>query len=220
MAERPEIQLPNRGDTFIDQQGVSWLVIDLTTRYIKLLGETGTREIPTWDWPGQYRSESEAAQAERPPIRALLVGGAPGRHMDRLEDLAGRQGVDIVAHWPNSSKRIPRGLPSNIDVVIILVSHIDHCVSLNSTQMASKAGVTVLLVPSAGFEHSLASELRTKGVIKEGFGSEPLPVVDHGTYEWTGDVWTWRPRSRGEDGSDWESIVAAGVSLLFLGFLL
>lgn len=191
-------RLPDRGDVLV-RDGEEYTVIDLTKKAVRLLGNTGTVDVPIYRWPDGFAPLlSEQEPAGSTPLRALLVGGEAGGHLDRIEQLAKNVGVDIVAHWPGSIKKIPtKGLPEHIDIVIFLVSHLGHAVHDTVKPLAKSRGLPMALVPSGGFEHVLGQELSRLGLTEKRpmfRGEYVLPVAApaEGRYVWTGSTWSWQ----------------------------
>lgn len=190
-----EHRLPDRGQV-LTRDGQEWTVVDLTSRYVRLLGPSGTLDVPVWDWPQGFQTEEEFT-IEAPRIRAILVGGASGRHLDRLEAAAAQQGVDIVAHWPSDLRRVPsKRIPGQIDLVVWLVSHLDHSMYDATKLMARDQGLPCASVPSQGFAGALQSELRRLGLSGGSgggsYGTLPVARPAEGRYVWTGSTWTWQ----------------------------
>jgi hypothetical protein len=186
-------RLPDRGDV-LTRDGQQWTVIDLTNRHVRLLGDMGTRDVPVWEWPQGFQplGGQESESGEAPRIKALLIGGAAGKHLDRIEKIADDQGVDIAAHWPSNTRKLPsQRIPVHIDLVIWLTSHIDHSTYYATKSMAESQGLPTAHVPSQGFGPNLAKELARLGLRRSEYGvlvAEP----SQGRYEWTGSTWTWR----------------------------
>lgn len=213
-----EFQLPARGEVFVDKDG-EWTVVSLTNKSVRLLGLLGVKDIPLWQWPGSLRPVSHEEAPSR-SIPALLVGGDAGKHLDRIEKLARACGVDIVAHWPGRLARAPSRIPIDVELIIVLVTHIGHSLEAGVLQKVPEGGhIKVVRVPSQGFEEGLRKELEKVGLKRrDGFGEDE---VGEGRYVWTGSLWEWEtvdssPRPDVDGGED---IVAGVLSLMALLFL-
>lgn len=215
-------RLPDRGDVLV-RGGEEYTVVDLTKKAVRLLGDTGTIDVPIYRWPDGFAPlVSEQEPAGSPPLRALLVGGDAGGHLDRLVQLAKNVGVDVVAHWPGTVRKIPsKGLPEHVDLVVFLVSHLGHSLHDTVKPLAKSRGLPMALAPSGGFEHALERELSRLGLTgRQAFrGEYELPVVApaEGVYVWTGSTWTWQeaeelPIMAEESGG--EGFVSAVLSVL------
>lgn len=217
-----ESRLPDRGSVFT-KDGEEWTVVDLTTRYVRLLGSTRTQDVPLWSWPAGFVSAvSDSDESDRTPIRALLVGGDVGKPLDRIEEMSKAQGVDIVAHWNGRLGRVPnKQIPAHVDVVIFLVSHIGHSLYETVRPIAVSSGIPVLHVYSQGYEAGLAKEMDRLGLRQKFGGTYELPIAmpAQGRYTWTGSTWSWE-ESEGpmlvDDGGG-ESVLA---TLLALGTII
>lgn len=187
-----EVQLPDRGEVFVDKDG-EWTVVSLTNKSILLLGPEGVKNIPLWQWPGALRPVSHEEAPSR-SIPALLVGGDAGKHLDRIERLAKNEGVDIVAHWPGRLARAPSRIPIDVELIIVLVSHIGHSLEAGVLQKVPEGGhIQVVRVPSQGFEEGLRKELEKVGLKRrDSFGEDD---VGEGRYVWTGSLWEWEAAS-------------------------
>jgi|GEM_PF-6143823 len=221
-------RLPDRGSV-LEKGGDQWTVVDLTTRYVRLLGDRGTLDVPIWRWPDGYSAVAAAEEeGEGRPIRALLVGGESGRHLDRIEELARAQGVDIVMHWPMDMRRLPsKQIPGHVELVIWLVSHMGHSAYDASKRMASGQGISTAHVPSAGFESALSAELDRLGLRRtprfSGQYEMPVATPAQGRYVWTGTTWSWQDAEEspvvadgGGSGGGGEDVVAGILSLVAL----
>lgn len=190
-----EERLPDRGDILVrdDEQ---WTVVDLTKRHVRLLGSTGTIDVPLYRWPDGFAPLVPEQEAREVPVRALLVGGDAGGHLDRLEELSRRVGVDIVAHWPGSLARVPsKQLPVHIDLVIYLASHMSHPMQAAIKPLAKARGLPAATVFSQGYEEGLRKELERLGLRPRRFSGEyelPVAAPVDGRYVWTGSTWSWQ----------------------------
>ncbi len=220
-------RLPDRGDVLL-KDGEQYTVIDLTKKAVRLLGNTGTVDVPIYRWPDGFAPlVPEQEPADAVPLRALLVGGDAGGHADRLEELALNLGVDIVAHWPGTLAKMPsKSLPVHVDLVIFLTSHMGHSLQNSVKPAVKRAGMPMALVRSNGFENDLRLELEKLGLRERvgAFSGEyqiPVATPADGRYVWTGRMWTWEepegPLLTGEPGSDGgggEGFVAGVLSFL------
>lgn len=213
-----EFQLPARGEVFVDKDG-EWTVVSLTNKSIRLLGPLGVKDIALWQWPGSMRPLSHEEAPSR-SIPALLVGGDAGKHLDRIEKLAKTCGVDIVAHWPGRLARAPSRIPIDVELIIVLVTHIGHSLEAGVLQKVPEGGhIKVVRVPSQGFEEGLRKELEKVGLKRrDGFGEDE---IGEGRYVWTGSLWEWEAAepSAHPDVDGGEDIVAGVLSLMALLFL-
>jgi len=186
-------EIPDIGTMWVHAQSQRlYRVLHVDPQRVLLQGDVQTMKIPLYDWPGQLEPFIEAGHEEEAPvITALLVGGSEGHHFDRIWDQAADLGVDIDYHWAGDLKRLPSKLPSDIQLVIVLVSHLSHSM-YDATKLMAKSHATPLArVPSSGFKPSLQLELSKLGF--EGYGAtyRKRPTRD-GHYSWTGSTYEWR----------------------------
>jgi hypothetical protein len=92
-------------------------------------------------------------------LRAMMIGGAEGRHFLRVFDMAKEQGVDIEEHSPGDYKSPSAEIPKNINLLIFLVSHMAHKQMDGVKTVAKLRGIPIAMVRSDGFAHGLENEL-------------------------------------------------------------
>lgn len=187
-------RLPDRGETF-SRGGDEYVVVNLTREFVRLVGPSGTVDVPLWSWPADFRSTRATDEEEGRPLTALLIGGESGRHLDRLEKIASSLGVDIAVHWPYSLRKLPsKSLPVNIDLVIYLVSHMGHQTYEATKPMVKSQGIPAALTTSAGFETTLRDELERLGLLRSSFKGEyllPVSAPAEGRYVWQNGIYTY-----------------------------
>lgn len=179
---------PTPGTTWRNPQDKTvFRVLHANRRRVLLMGDTGTVEIPLYNWPGPLLPVIDVEE-EGEDIVAVLVGGSTGQHFTRLWEQAAEIGVDIEYHWP---WRPPTVLPKNVSLVIVLVSHVAHENYFQVKAIAQEAQVPIARVPSSGFRHALQGEL-TKLGFGDSFGALSRNT-ERGVYTWTGTAYEWTP---------------------------
>lgn len=183
------MRLPQVGSVWLRNGRETFRFVNVDS-HVLLMGDTGVSRVSIYEWPPAGLSElhpgRDPARQEAPPRCAMLVGGATGRHFTRLWEQAAEINIDIEYHWPVDVTHPPAKLPSDVDLLIGLVSHVSHK-NLNSARALAKSrNVPIALVPSSGFRHSLQLELERLSIDPAQFGGE-------GSLTWRGDrtVWTW-----------------------------
>jgi len=189
--------------------GNSYRVLHVDDQKIVLQSDTQTIKMPLYQWPADMSPVIDAIGPSE-GLKALVVGGSEGRHFERLWDQAADLGVDLAYHWNGQLKRIPSSLPADINLVIILVSHIGHP-QQNAVKLMTKGVVPVAYVPSGGFKPSLQTEMKKLGF--EQFGAARARPRSRGHYSWTGRSYIWREHGAYSD----REVPAAGVQEPLLG---
>lgn len=169
--------------------GRTYRVIHAEPGRVLLQGDVQTVTVPHYEWPGIYRPMIDASEDTDQTITALLVGGAEGRHFERLWDQAAELGVEMKYHWGGKLKRVPDSLPIDINLVIFLSSHIGHAAQ-DATKNMAKGVVPIAHAPSGGFKHYLEAELDKLGF--ERFGATPTIRRPSGHYSWEGRAYVWK----------------------------
>jgi hypothetical protein len=200
---------PKSGSIWKDSStGAMYRVAHVTRNHVLLVGDLGAHTVQNYEWPGAFvLVESDEDESE--DIIALLVGGATGQHFQRAWEQAAELGVDIEYHWPYDVKNIPTKIPSDVNLVIALVSHVSHDAYGNSKKMAKSSRIPFARAPSAGFQGSLAEELKKLGfgdsfgavILEEdgdGFHAIFIPAKQgrkaarEGVYTWTGTEYVYQ----------------------------
>lgn len=200
---------PKNGSVWKDSNtGALYRVAQATRNSVLLIGDFGRLKVPNYEWPGPFvivDGEEEGSE----DIVALLVGGATGQHFQRVWEQAAELGVDIEYHWPYDVKNIPTKIPSDVNLVIALVSHVSHDAYGNTKKMAKSSRIPFARAPSSGFQHALAEELTKLGfgdgfgavILEEdgdGFHMSFIPTnrgrrpAREGVYTWTGTEYVYQ----------------------------
>lgn len=178
------MDLPQQGSIWT-KGGVEYRVVHADASRVKLVGPTGLSVVPLYEWPAGHAPVTVQASAE--PVIAMLVGGSTGRHFDRLWEQAADIGVDLQYHWPAGRTVGPPRLPLDVQLVVMLVSHVPHKTYDAAKLLAKGARVPVARVPSGGFQASLKDELDKLGIETQ-YGLLPSSPTPCG-YRWTGRAW-------------------------------
>lgn len=177
-------------------------------RGVLLLGDDGSVvRAAAHDWPRGWvlvpgESEMEAGETERHPMRTFLVGGASGRHLDRIRGILAESGFALEQHVPGESgNRLPKPA-SDIEVIVVLVSHTGHALYWAAKEVGKARGLPVVLVESAGIREDLRTErARLRLGAWERMGAQEGP--SEGWWTWDGETWVWttpEPQVYAEDG--------------------
>lgn len=184
------------------RSGVTWYVIAHTRAGILMQSNVGgSKTIPYYQWPVPWL-EDELQKGAPPVLMAMLVGGAPGQHFERIWDHASDLNVDIDYHVPVDQKhqratRVPP-IPQGVDVLILLVSHMSHTIYYHYKKLAGEAGVPLISLTSKGFKPQLEVGMRRliegghlPNVLQEQYGAVPR-IRRKGWWEASGTKWVWR----------------------------
>ena len=171
-------------------------VIGRTRQGVRLLDTfTGTVSVvPRSQWPGDYLPNE---QEDSKLIRAVLVGGEGGQHLDRLKEQATAIGIEIFYHVPGYKTRWKRGgwnYPNDADLAIVLTSHASHGLTVKATQLAKEEGIPAALLTSQNFQQQLWATMRD--IYPDEFRS-PYYYGALTAQKQAEPTWTWT-------GSDWE----------------
>lgn len=206
------------------QSGELYRVLHVDTQRVLLQGDVQTVRVPTYSWPSDLEPVIEVPQGgDAEATVALLVGGAEGHHFDRLWDQAAELGIDVAYHWNGELSRLPSKIPVDVQLVIILVSHISHRPYDEAKSMARTKDLPLVHVPSGGFKPSLQAELAKIGF--EGFGAFSGRLEHRGHYSWTGSTYEWRepsmsilppPHLQNTSSSSGEGAALGGVVLAII----
>ena len=184
---------PNVGTMWIDRETKKTFRVVKSGDTILLMGDRGVLPVPEYLWPGDFVAlDGSDSGSESEPIRALLVGGSEGRHFERIWDHSADLGVDIEYHWPGDIRSFPSGIPVDVDLVILLVSHMSHAAQKIAKSSAKSRGVPVVQAPSRGFQNSLRAELEKLGL--DSYGAVVMSSGPHGegVYVWNGSNYVYR----------------------------
>jgi hypothetical protein len=197
-------------------------VVGADKRGVKIVSDSGYQVIAPYAWPGLF----VPVMAETEPqgmLRACLIGGAEGRHFERILDIAADRGIDIAMHTPGDKGF--GGIPDHTDLVITLASHLSHGVYDLTKAVCKARSIPLALVVSQGFGGSLDKELERLGIPnkmkKDNFGA-----VEEGSSRmtwttWNGRVWVTTEREREpEKTSDLLLVGAAATTFGLLGLWL
>lgn len=208
--------------------GQTWMVVAHTRQGVLLqsLSSGESRTVPSWEWPPDWLERRGIGRRERPVFEAMLIGGASGRHAQRLIDQALPLGVRVEYHQPLEKKtknlaQIPRG----VDLVVFLRSHAGHGAYETYKPRAKARRIPLLLVDSAGFQEALRAQLEqfsSGGLLPgaqpsdyERFGAEDGPTVP-GWWEHNGSQWIWRERDADQPEQRHDSLLAGLLGALSL----
>lgn len=174
----------------------------------------------------------EAGETERHPMRTFLVGGATGRHLERIRTILAEQGFSLEQHVPGESgNRLPKP-SSDIEVIVVLVSHTGHPMYWAAKETGKARGLPVVLVESAGIREDLRKERQRLGLgAWERMGAD-APIEPDGWWTWDGLGWSWTTPSAPSEGyleegapvtesmSTVEAVVTVGLVAVAVGLVL
>lgn len=189
--------------------GVDWTAVNVRAGDALFVSDTGERRtVYRAQWPGPFSlvpgEDATGAGTTTHAIEALLVGGAEGKHLDRIRRLAAEQNVHVYAHVSGDVERTG-AIPGDVELVILLSSHMSHAHYNVYKENAKAAGLPFVSVYSNGFASELAAELiRIKGPGKESMGAMAAAVpIDDPYWEWMDGTWELHaPRPNGWTDED------------------
>lgn len=187
------------------------------------LGVGTTMHVPREAWPSDFLPAYDASKEPPRVYKAVLVGGGKGKHLERLKKFAAEIGIDIEYHIAYKQKFAERNdwyFPSDIDVVLILTSHMSHNLYHRALDRSKSEGTPFIILTSSNFQPQLWEGMRDIFPLDYGmdwFGAPPelRKQIDPGdsTWVWTDDGWVLMRDSDtflgGDSGSSGDSIIAA-----------
>jgi hypothetical protein len=241
MKKRPDdMPRPKRGQRYRDLTGDAfvgstaagdvWVITEMTREMIYIRPEEMIEDDDYEDgysrrrtseakfdddlWPPadiEYLAEAGALVDDK-AVQAMIVGGAGGRHWQRLFRICGQLGVHALDHVPEDKlRRAPANIRPDVELLIVLVSHGGHAGTDRFIKAAKLARVPYVLVPSQGFKRVLGEYLIEHQELFQGLRSGAPPV--NWWWEWTDQGWelmTFDEQSV-EDNST-GSLIAAGLA--------
>jgi hypothetical protein len=194
--------LPTPGSRwFTETSGGTFTVGDVDIRRgVLLLGDLGQPpvRVAIYGWPGPWKlipGESQEADGhiEYHRLRTMLLGGAEGRHLVRVRDILSEMGFELANHVPGyGPPNLPK-IPSDIEIVVALVSHLGHPLYQDAKARCKASGLPMALAESGGLREDLRKERIRLGLrpwTKMGgirYGSED----EAGWWTWHGGSWVW-----------------------------
>lgn len=176
------------------------------------------------DWPADFVPHYE--YGVDPVLRAVLVGGEPGAWFQKLKDQAAEYDIDLVYHVPMKTNLAKSAsawdVPLDVDVMVLLVSHMGHGVYDVAKRKAVSADLPVVEAVSQGFARTLHQGLqrhfpfRFIAPFDVGFGTMGPASFSDRTWVWVDGEWRSSPDPSDDVLDSLTALLLAALPILVL----